>query len=60
MIVFWVQILLKVESSLKYQIHNEYNKSGTPSNLTTIDTDHVTVLLDAMQKKVISLTFNLP
>lgn len=51
-LVCFSQILLKMESSLKFQIHYEYDKTGTSGNLTTADTDHVTVLVDAMQRKV--------
>lgn len=46
------KILLKVEGSLKFQIHYEYDKTGTSGNLTTTEADHVTVLVDSMQRKV--------
>ena len=47
-----VQILMKLEIALQHQIRHEYNKTGRLGNVTTIETDHVTVVLDIIQNKV--------
>ena len=46
------QILLNMEHALRHQIRHEYNKTGRHSNVTDIEADHVTIVLDLIQVKV--------
>ena len=44
--------MLKLEQALRHQIRHEYNKTGRHSNVTNIEVDHVTIVLDLIQVKV--------
>jgi len=57
-----MQILSKMELSLLHQIRYEYNKTGRMLNRTEIDpqtilSQHVTVVMDAIQLKVYDSTW---
>jgi len=41
-----------MERALQHQIRHEYNKTGRHSNVTNIEDDHVTIVLDLIQVKV--------
>jgi len=41
-----------MEQALRQQIRHEYNKTGRYSNVTNIEVDHVTIVLDLIQVKV--------
>jgi len=43
-----------MEHGLRHQIRYEYNKTGRHSNVTNIKVDHVTIVLDLIQVKVVS------
>ena len=47
-----------MEHALRHQIRHEYNKTGRHSNVTDIEADHVTIVLDLIQVKVMDYPMN--